>query len=34
MLKLKESGDEPSDYLFEIVDETLLKLSKWHFNCV
>jgi hypothetical protein len=28
MLKLKESGDEPSDYLFEIVDETLLKLSK------
>lgn len=28
MLKLKESGDEPSDYLFEMVDETLLKLSK------
>lgn len=28
MLKLKESGDEPSDYLFEIIDATLLKLSK------
>lgn len=28
MLKLKEAGDEPSDYLFEIVDEFLFKLSK------
>lgn len=28
MLKLKEFGDEPSDYLFEIVDKTLLILSK------
>lgn len=28
MLKLKASGSEPSDYLFERVDEFLLKLSK------
>ncbi|MBO1514080.1 restriction endonuclease [Metabacillus bambusae] len=28
LLQLKESGDEPSDYLFELIDDTLLKLSK------
>ncbi|EAZ84558.1 restriction endonuclease [Lysinibacillus fusiformis] len=28
LLQLKESGDEPSDFLFELVDDTLLKLSK------
>lgn len=28
LLQLKESGDEPSDFLFELVDDMLLKLSK------
>jgi hypothetical protein len=28
LIQLKEAGDEPSDFLFELVDDTLLKLSK------